>query len=124
MTQAEGALFKASWIALLITGLAILVFGLIVAALPGSDPSARASGVASIGMGLFGSLIAATAFRRRQRWAWWCLWYYPIFWTAHLIGGLPPGRDRVHQVVFIGLSLVALVISWREFFSSLNRKAT
>jgi hypothetical protein len=98
------------------TGLSILVFGLIVAVLPGSDRSARAIGVASIGMGLFGCAITLTAFRRRERWAWWCLCYYPIFWTAHLVGGLPPGQDHIHQVVFIALSLGALALSQRDFF--------
>ena len=118
MTEREGALFRASWIALLIIGLAILAFGLIVAVLPGSDQSSRAIGVASIGMGLFGSAITLTGFRGRQRWAWWCLWYYPVFWTAHLVGGLPPGQDHVHQVVFIALSLGALLATRGNFFRS------
>src|SRR5829696_6383383 len=43
-------------------------------------------------------------------------WYYPLFWTAHLVGGLPPGKDHVHQVVFIILSLVGLLLPVREFF--------
>jgi hypothetical protein len=116
--ERETALFRASWIALLIIGVAILAFGLVEAALPGSDRSARAIGVASIGMGLFGCAITVAAFRRRERWAWWSLWYYPVFWTAHLVGGLPPGQDHVHQVVFIALSLGALILTRREFFRS------
>jgi hypothetical protein len=118
MTEREGAVFRASWIALLIISVAVLVFGLIVAALPASDRSARAIGVASIGMGLFGGAITLTAFRRRERWSWLTLWYYPVFWTAHLVGGLPPGQDHVHQVVFIVLSVGALVLSRRAFFRS------
>ena len=116
MTERQGFVFPASWTALFITGLAILVFGLITAVLPGSDPSARAIGVASIGMGLFGIAITLTAFRRRERWAWSALWYYPIFWTAHLVGGLPPGKDHVHQVVLLVLSLAGLLLPRREFF--------
>lgn len=115
-SERESAVFRACWIALLIIGCSILVFGVIVAALPGSVPVERAAGVASIGMGLFGSAITLTGFRRRERWAWWCLWYYPIFWTAHLVGGLPPGQDHVHQVVFIALSLGSLALPRREFF--------
>ena len=97
--------------ALLVNGLAVLGFGVIVAVLPGSDQATRATGVASVGMGLFGSAITLTAFRRREPWAWWCLWYYPAFWTAHLIGRLPPGQDHVHQVVLIVLSIGALGLS-------------
>jgi len=118
MTQRASALFKTSWISLAIIGVAILVFGLIAALMPASagPPYMRAIGVASIGMGLFGLLIATIAYRRRERWAWFALWYYPVFWAAHLVGGLPPGKDHVHQVVFIVLSLVGLLLSVREFF--------
>ena len=119
MTQRDSTLFKIAWISLAIIGLAILVFGLITALLPasGGPPYMRAIGVASIGMGLFGFLITTIAYRRRERWAWFALWYYPVFWTAHLLGGLPPGKDHVHQVVFIVLSLAGLLLPVREFFT-------
>jgi hypothetical protein len=109
--------FRLSWIALLVTGLATLVFGLAVIVVRNSDqPYLQAIGAASIGMGLFGAMITVTAFRRRERWAFFSLWYYPIFWTAHLVGGLPPGTDHVHQVVFIALSLLGLLLPLRDFF--------
>jgi hypothetical protein len=119
MTQRASVLFKFAWISLAIIGLAILVFGLIVTVVPttwSEPPYLRAIGVASIGMGLFGLLITTIAYRRRERWAWFALWYYPLFWTAHLLGGLPPGKDHVHQVVFIVLSLAGLLLPVREFF--------
>ena len=118
MTQRDSALFKSGWISLAIIGLAILLFGLITTAVPASSdpPYMRAIGVASIGMGLFGLLITLIAYRRRERWAWFALWYYPLFWTWHLVGGLPPGKDHVHQVVFIVVSLAGLLLSVREFF--------
>jgi hypothetical protein len=50
------------------------------------------------------------------------LCYYPIFWAAHLVGDLPPGRDHVHQVVLIVLSLFGLVLSIREFFPRDGRR--
>jgi hypothetical protein len=111
-------LFKAGWVSLAIIGLAILLFGLITALIPasGGPPYMRTIGVASIGMGLFGALITMIPYRRRERWAWFALWYYPLFWTAHLLGGLPPGKDHVHQVVFIVLSLAGLLLPAREFF--------
>jgi hypothetical protein len=80
------------------------------------SPYLRAIGVASIGMGLFGLLITTFAYRRRERWAWFALWYYPVFGTAHLVGGLPPGKEHIHQIVFIVLSLASLLLSVGEFF--------
>jgi uncharacterized membrane protein HdeD (DUF308 family) len=118
MTQRASTLFKTGWISLAIIGVAILIFGLITTAVPASSdpPYMRAIGVASIGMGLFGLLITTIAYRRRERWAWFALWYSPLFWTSHLLGGLPPGKDHVHQLVFIILSLVGLLLPLREFF--------
>ena len=115
MTQSASVLFKSGWISLATVGLAILVFGLITTVVPG-PPYLRAIGAASIGMGLFGLLITTISYRRRERWAWYALWYYPAFWTAHLVGGLPPGKDHIHQVVFIILSLAGLLLLVREFF--------
>ena len=68
-----------------------------------------------IGKWIFGGLIAIIPFRRRERWAWWALWFYPVFWTVHLVGGLPPGEDHLHQVVFIALSLVGLLLPARPY---------
>src|SRR5215204_3512407 len=118
MSQRADVLFQTAWISLAFIGVAILVFGLLTTVVPasGGPPYMRAIGVASIGMGLFGLLITTFAYRRRERWAWFALWYYPVFWTAHLVGGLPPGKEHVHQVVFIVLSLAGLLLPVREFF--------
>jgi hypothetical protein len=118
MTKQETVLFKIAWVSLAITGVTILVFGLIATAWRGSSdpPCLRAIGVASMGMGFFGVMITAIAYRRRERWAWFTLWYYPVFWLAHLLGGLPPGQEHVHQLVCIVLSLVGLLIPVGAFF--------
>ena len=83
---------------------------------PGDAGLYRADGLASAGLGLFGLLIVLVPYRRRERWAWYALWFYPLFWAAHLIGNLPPGNDHVHQVVFIALSLAGLLLPVRAFF--------
>jgi uncharacterized membrane protein HdeD (DUF308 family) len=118
MSKREHVLFTIAWVSLVITGVAILVFGLIATVWPASsDPlSLRAIGVALIGMGVFGVVITVIAYRRRERWAWFTLWYYPIFWLAHLLGRLPPGQDHVHQIVFIVLSLAGLLLPVGVFF--------
>lgn len=118
MTPNEKLRFRLAWIALLLSGVAVLGFGLIVVVLPNPDAAyLRAIGAASIGMGLFGVTITLTAFRQRERWAFFVLWYYPLFWTAHLVGNLPPGKDHIHQVVFILLSLAGLLLSADHFFT-------
>jgi hypothetical protein len=125
MTRPESLRFRVSWIALLVTGLATLAFGVVVLFIRGTDEQyLRAIGAASIGMGLFGATISVTAFRRRERWAFFSLCYYPIFWTAHLVGDLPPGRDHIHQVVFIVLSLLGLLLPIGEFFARERRSAS
>jgi uncharacterized membrane protein HdeD (DUF308 family) len=118
MIQRKSVRFKIAWVSLAIIGVAIFVFGLIATVWPDSSNPLflRTIGVASIGMGLFGVMITIIPYKRRERWAWFTLWYYPIFWLAHLLGGLPPGQDHLHQIVFIVLSFVSLLISVNEFF--------
>ena len=101
----------------------LLVFGAIVAAVPmGADVGLyRANGLATFGLGLFGGLLALVPYWRVERWAWYALWFYPLFWAAHLIGQLPPGTDHIHQVVFIALSLTGLLLPARNFFPPAKR---
>ena len=80
-----------------------------------------ATGLASIGLGLFGGLIALVPFRRREVWARWALWFDPVFWTVHLVGRLPPGKDHIHQIAFIVLSLAGLLLPVRDVFGARRR---
>jgi hypothetical protein len=120
--QQKKRLLKISWVLLLATGIGILGFGIIVTiypqiAGPTEEGLLRAIGVATTGMGIFGVMITLSAYRRKEKWAWFTLWYYPIFWTIHLAGGLPPGNDHIHQIVFIVISLLGLLLPVRQFFS-------
>ena len=111
---------RIGWICLAIVSAGILVFGLVIAVVPmgGDELLYRADGLASIGFGLFGGLIVLLPYRRVERWAWSALWFYPVFWAAHLFGNLPPGTDHIHQIVFIVLSLIGLLLPVRVFFPS------
>jgi hypothetical protein len=112
---------RIGWILLLVTSAAILVFGALVAvypriAAPHDEGMVRALGVSTFGMGLFGSMIVLAAYRRKQRWAWFTLWYLPVFWILHLAAELPPGTVHFHQIVFIAVSLLGLLLPIRQFF--------
>lgn len=109
---------KASWVSLAVTSTAIAAFGLVVVVAPASpQPEYRAIGVASVGMGLFGAILSATAYRRLDKRAWFSLWYLPVFWALHFLWNLPPGKDHVHQIAFFALSLVGLLLPAKRFFS-------
>jgi hypothetical protein len=109
---------------LLVVGVGILAFGLIAVLVPASSNRSlmRADGLASIGLGLFGVLVAVFPFRRREQWAWFAFWFYPVFWIVHFVARLPPGKDHVHQVVFIVLSLAGLVVPVGQFFPRGNNR--
>lgn len=114
---------RVACVCLLVVSIGILGFG-IITVLPsvvGDDLLIRANGLASIGFGLFGGLIALIPFSRREVWAWWVLWFYPVFWTVHLVGGLPPGKDHIHQIAFIVLSLAGLLLPVRDIFGAGRR---
>ena len=116
--RAQRVAFRIGWICLAGVSIGILAFGVVTLFAPmGPDELLyRALGLASIGLGLFGGLLSLVPYRHRERWAWFALWFYPVFWTVHLFGGLPPGTDRIHQVVFIVLSLAGLLVPVRAFF--------
>lgn len=120
--QQKKRVLKISWISLLATGIGILGFGIIVTiypqiAGPTEEGLLRAIGVGTTGMGIFGVMITLRAYTRKEKWAWFTLWYYPIFWTIHLVGGLPPGNDHIHQIVFLVISPLGLLLPVRQFFS-------
>ncbi|MDR0346271.1 MAG: hypothetical protein LBI49_24755 [Nocardiopsaceae bacterium] len=119
----ESTYTRLGWICLIVVGAGILGFGLVAVVAPGSgnQPLMRADGLASIGLGLFGVMTTWVPFRRGERWAWVTLWFYPVFWAVHLAARLPPGKDHIHQVVFIVLSLAGLLLPVREFFPRTGR---
>jgi hypothetical protein len=118
--QHDSLLMRLACVCLVVVSVGILGFGIITVLPPvaGDNLLIRANGLASIGLGLFGGLIALIPFRRRETWAWVVLWFYPIFWVVHLVGGLPPGKDHIHQVGFIVLSMAGLLLSLRDMFGA------
>ncbi|GAA1024580.1 MULTISPECIES: hypothetical protein [Amycolatopsis] len=114
----SGTLMRIGWICLAVVSAGILAFGIVVLVAPPAGDALlyRTDALATAGLGLFGGLTAVIPFRAGERWAWFALWFYPVFWLAHLIFRLPPGADHVHQIVFVVLSLAGLLAPARAFF--------
>ena len=55
---------------------------------------------------------------RGERWAYSVLWFYPVVWVVHLVAELPPGKDHIHQVVFIVLSAAGLLLPVRDIIGA------
>lgn len=64
-------------------------------------------GTFALGMGVFGLMIAVFAFRRREVWAWYAMWVWPVFFVLHIIAfdtWIPDG-------MFLALCLLALALT-------------
>ena len=111
-TRGETAYERYAWVLLLLIGIIVLVFGT-SGAFFGDDVAVRTLiGTFGAGMGIFGLAITLTAFRRGERWAWFVLWYYPIFFLIHVIalGTVLP------DLIFLVISLLGLLLPFRKFF--------
>lgn len=64
----------------------------------------------TIGLNLFGALIAVTAFRRGERWAWLALWFWPFMFATHFVAY--ESSFRYLQLVWIVLSVAALAATY------------
>jgi cell division protein FtsW (lipid II flippase) len=121
-------LLKLSSTLLVVTNVAILIFGMVMvvypqSASPNDGQLLRSLGAAAVGMGLFGAMISVVPYRQKQRWSWFTLWYLPVFWTGHLVGQLPPSNDQVHQYALIAASILGLMLPVREFFPGDDTRA-
>jgi hypothetical protein len=68
----------------------------------------------TIGLDLFGLLIAVTAFRRGERWAWLAFWYWPAMFATHFV--TYASAFRYAQLVWIVASVAALLATYRKVF--------
>lgn len=88
------------------------------------DYLVRAGGVHLFILGLLSMFVAATAFRRGERWAWYAMWLWPL-WLGMVIllllsvykpagPGIPP--PLVSGTIFIIITVAMLGLSFRKFF--------
>jgi hypothetical protein len=95
-------------------------FGHDVPAVVAADPAALSyvefighwAMTGTIGFDLFGLLIAVTAFRRGERWAWLAFWYWPVLFVTHFV--TYESGFQYAQLVWTALSVAALLATRRQ----------
>jgi preprotein translocase subunit SecG len=72
----------------------------------------RLRGTAVAGMAIFGLAIILKSYRKGEKWAWYVLWYYPVFFAIHIVafGTFLP------DIIFLVISLLGLLLPYRKFF--------
>ena len=88
------------------------------------DYLVRAGGVNLFLLGLLSMVVAATAFRRGERWAWFAMWLLPL-WLAMIVllllsmykpGGPGAPPPLVSGAIFFVITVVTLGLSFRKYF--------
>lgn len=120
----EGFLVRYAWVPLFLFSIIMLVIGVggfvgpvkegsVITAFLTDDITdqvlaLRLRGSFVLGMVVFGLAIILIPLRRGERWAWYVLWYYPVFFTLHVIafGTLIPDG------LFILISAVSLLLCY------------
>jgi hypothetical protein len=77
-----------------------------------ADLDSQLLGTVVWGMTIFGLAITLIPFRRGERWAWYVLWYYPVFFVIHIFafGTLVP------DAFFVAITTFGLLGQYRRFF--------
>lgn len=88
------------------------------------DYLVRAGGAHLLVFGLLSMIVAVTAFRRGDRWAWYAMWLWPLWLVLVIVvlltaykqsgPGFPP--PLVSGSIFIVLTVLTLLLSYRKFF--------
>lgn len=78
-------------------------------------------GLSDLGVGFFLVVISLFAYRQGQRWAWYALWFVPVWFLAWVALSLTLPSDAQVKllpplIVIIVLSIVGLLLPFRKFF--------
>ena len=103
------------------------IIGMTFSELKASDPRLfdlvtfclRSGGLFFFGFGLLSTAISVTAYRRREKWAWYTLWILPAYFlgsTALVFSIGPTLFELVALMLFVILSLLGLLLPYRKFF--------
>jgi hypothetical protein len=85
---------------------------------------ARLIGIASLVAAIFIMTIAATSYRRYERWAWYAMWALPLHATLELATfygcGALTATTAAWDVSLLTLSLLGLLLPYRAFFADVS----
>ena len=78
---------------------------------------AQLGGISLFGYGITGIAISMTAYRKGERWAWYVLWYLPIYFIiGTALNYQQGGSGWPVIIVFLLISLAAMLLPYRIFF--------
>lgn len=81
-------------------------------------------GISGVGLAVFGMVVAATSYRKGEKWAWYVQWSMPLGILAaqlniyELTGSV---MVIILAAIFTGVSLLALFLPIRQFFPKTGR---
>ena len=78
-------------------------------------------GLSDLGFAFFLIVISATAYRLRQKWAWYAFWFVPAYFLSWVVLSSTLPLESSSSLtppltVFIILSLIGLLLPFRKFF--------
>lgn len=84
-------------------------------------------GLSDLGFAYFLIIISLTAYRWRQKWAWYTFWFVPAYFLAWIALSLTLPSEAISSllpplVIIIVLSLAGLLLPFRYFFPSKETK--
>ena len=81
------------------------------------DLTITLSGVAILGLGIFGMVIARISYRRAERWAWFALWYLVIFTVMGIVVDFSISGSVAFTFIIISLLAISgQLLAYRKFF--------
>jgi uncharacterized membrane protein len=119
---------KNAWVLVTIIGAVGVILSLLMIAGIPVDPSfsyansferylSQGTGINLLGYGITGIAISMTAYKKGERWAWYVLWYLPIYFMIDTVLTYQQGGSSwAVGIVLLLISLVALLLPYRIFF--------
>jgi len=81
----------------------------------------RSGGLSDLGVAFFIIIIATFGYRKGEKWAWYALWFVPVFFLLFVFISIPlPQAARISMIppllFFTTISLLGLLLPIRKFF--------
>jgi hypothetical protein len=78
---------------------------------------AQTGGLSLLGYGITGMGISMTAYKRGEKWAWYVIWYLPIYFMIYAVADdLQGGSEWPVALILMLITLAALLLPYRIFF--------